>query len=467
METLKSKILKPFFFVIILLPVSICLILNLTIKIYSSNNAKKELMEVANNVGEIFKSIYENTQEYGDNNSEKNFQTIRNFEIVRASIQASQFYDNTEMFLLLEDGSVITSEGILKNQKITFINDEIIKLSMHFLSETQENEIKTFELGVNEYHALYKIVPETNNIVVYISSGHYIDKFIKIINIVLIFLCSFFTMIALFYSNKIAKSLSTPIVDLSKKVEKFNSGDIIDTNELDDCLEIKNLKNSINKMSTRLFEYDLAQKSFLLNASHELRTPLMSISGYAEGIEKGIFDNPKEMAGIILEESMRLNVLVDKLLTLSRIENNVLNFEQINLSNILKEFVQKVQGYAICENIDIKLDITDENLVVFVDESVLAQAVINILSNSIRYAKNEVQIEIFKSDDFAIIRIKDDGEGIKIHDLPYIFNRFYKGKDGNLGLGLSISKTAIDYMKGKIRAYNKDGAVFEIKFKLC
>lgn len=468
METLKSKILKPYFFIIIMLPVSICLILNLTIKIYSSRDSKKELTEVANNVGEIFQSFYGENQEYEDAiNGRKNLQTISNFEIVRASMQVSNFYDNTEIFMLLTEGNVVTSQGLSKNQKISIINDDIIEKTIEILSEAEENDIKTFNLGVKEYHALYKLIPETENRMFYISSGHYIDKFVEIINIVLFFVCVIFTMIALFYSNKVAKSLSTPIVDLSKKVEKFNSGDIIDTNEIYDCFEIINLKKSINLMSERLFEYDIAQKSFLLNASHELRTPLMSICGYAEGIEKGIFDNPKETAGIILEESTRLNILVDKLLTLSRIENNVLNFEEMNLSNIIKDFVQKVQGYAFRENIDIKLNITDENLMLFIDESVLAQAIINILSNGIRYAKKEIIIEVLKIENNAVIKIKDDGEGIKEEDLPYIFDRFYKGKSGDLGLGLSISKTAIEYMKGEISAYNNQGAVFEIKFKIC
>ncbi|MDD4699705.1 MAG: ATP-binding protein [Oscillospiraceae bacterium] len=74
-----------------------------------------------------------------------------------------------------------------------------------------------------------------------------------------------------------------------------------------------------------------------------------------------------------------------------------------------------------------------------------------------------VKITLIQENEKAIIRISDDGNGINEQDLPNIFDRFFKGKSGNFGLGLAIAKSAVEFMKGNIIAYNQDGAVFEIR----
>ena len=197
----------------------------------------------------------------------------------------------------------------------------------------------------------------------------------------------------------------------------------------------------MNDMSKRLTDLDKAQKLFLQNASHEIRTPLMSIQGYAEGISKGIFSDTTKTADIICEESKRLNQLVDELLTLSRIENNTdeSEFYVLNLSDVMKEVVQKIEGYALREQKKINVMLPPDVIMIKANDALLSQAMINIISN---------------------------GDGIPVQDLPHIFDRFYKGKNGNFGLGLAIVKSAILSLKGSIRAYNENGAVFEIKFQV-
>lgn len=459
MKTLKHKILVPHFFIIIMIPICICLILNIAIKGYSSKASKQELMEVADSVDKIFTAVGFNPLR---NEILDEIPELTDFDIIRASLQASQFYNNTEFFLYSEDGTVLISQG----EKESMLNDVVIQSAIMLLSDAPEDKIETFKYGLNDFHVLYKKMSQSSSIMIYVSSGHYTDSFVSIVNIALGIISLIFTSFALYCSSKVANSLSTPIVDLSKKVKLLHSGDQVDIDNEADCLEIVNLKHSINSMSTRLDEYDKAQKSFLLNASHEIRTPLMSIGGYAEGISNGIFDNPQEMADVILEESKRLNVLVDKLLTLSRIENNVLSIEKINLSDVIKDYVLKMKGYALNHNVDLVLNIANNELVILADDSMLAQAVINIISNCTRYAKTSVTIDVYKDRKMAVLRIRDDGNGIAHEDLPHIFERFFKGKGGNLGLGLSISKTAVEYMNGTIEAYNNSGAVFEIRFDL-
>lgn len=216
-------------------------------------------------------------------------------------------------------------------------------------------------------------------------------------------------------------------------------------------------------MSQRLKAYDNTQKQFLQNASHELRTPLMSIQGYAEGIENNIISDYKSAATIIKKESIRLNSLVTELLTLSRIENQTYkhDFTLQDVSNLLLDYIQRINGLAMKENIEIKPKL-QENLCVKIDESLFSQSIINIISNCIRYAKNIINIETFAENNNVIITISDDGEGFSNEDLPHLFERFYKGNKGNFGLGLAISYSAIKYMKGDLLAYNDNGATFKI-----
>lgn len=194
----------------------------------------------------------------------------------------------------------------------------------------------------------------------------------------------------------------------------------------------------------------------------------MSIQGYAEGIAKGVFPDTAKTAEIICEESKRLNTLIEELLTLSRIENNTYDqeFSVINLSDVMKEYIQKITGYAIKESKRLKLNIKDNNIIVNVSDTLLSAAVINIISNCIKYARSETEVSLFKQGDFAVIKISDDGEGVSQKDLPHIYDRFYKGKKGNFGLGLSIAKSSVEFMGGSIRAYNENGAVFELELPL-
>ncbi len=88
----------------------------------------------------------------------------------------------------------------------------------------------------------------------------------------------------------------------------------------------------------------------------------------------------------------------------------------------------------------------------------------NLLTNTIRYAKETVTIEIIPKEDKIYISVSDDGEGIDEKDLPHLFERCYKGKDGHFGLGLSIAHTAVSAMNGKLIAENNPtgGAVFTV-----
>nr|WP_284703729.1 HAMP domain-containing sensor histidine kinase [Clostridium swellfunianum] len=207
-------------------------------------------------------------------------------------------------------------------------------------------------------------------------------------------------------------------------------------------------------------------KTFLQNSSHELRTPLMSIQGYAEGIKYGVVENKDKAVEIIIDESKRLSSLVEDLLYLSKIDTmqENLNIEAVNAENFLRSCIERIRGIALYENRNIRLHIDNSDSVLNIDEEKFSRSILNILANSLRYAKENIDIFFSIEDSYSVIKILDDGSGLEEEDIPRIFDRFYKGKGGKYGLGLAIAKTIVEKHKGSITAENnpQGGAYFKI-----
>ena len=210
------------------------------------------------------------------------------------------------------------------------------------------------------------------------------------------------------------------------------------------------------------------QQTFFQNASHELKTPLMAIQGYAEGIQAGVMDTGSA-AEVILQESDRMTELVEELLDISKMDmgQQQLAFSEMDIRELLYDSIRTVEP-AAAAGIAIVPDFPEEPIMVSCDDTRLRRAVINILSNGVRYARSELRLTCRVDKRQVTIRIQDDGDGIAEADLPHIFDRFYMGRSGKSGIGLALTKEIIHLHKGMIRAYNGDsGAVFEITLPLA
>ena len=268
--------------------------------------------------------------------------------------------------------------------------------------------------------------------------------------------------IALFWL--VAGSISVPVQRLceaargigEKKFKRVETGATVK--------ELCELEGEINHMQEKLAQADQAERTFFQNASHELRTPLMSISGYAQGIQRGVFEDTSQAAGVILDESSRLTEVVDGILTLTRMDQMRYQVVPVELGirEYIEDQIERLEGLAYQKKIKLEFLPGDEHKIIS-DVMLLGRAFSNVTSNCIRYAKETVQISVEESGDQLKLTIRDDGPGIAENDLPHLFDRFYKGKNGNHGLGLSIAKRSMEYMGGDIAAESSpDGAVFTI-----
>ena len=254
---------------------------------------------------------------------------------------------------------------------------------------------------------------------------------------------------------------------LCRHAETIGQGNFTHTAGVFNDTEFNRLSKSMDNMSHMLKAYENSQKQFFQNASHEMRTPLMSIQGYAEGILGDIFDK-NEAAGVILSEGQKMTDLVSELLYVSRMDSGEAETapERLNVRDLLYECAERVNPIAQKEGKQVVVSVAGEDVFVLADEEKLERALLNVLSNGIRYAKSAVMVDYGVTGDKLEIVVEDDGPGIGAGDLPHVFERFYKGEGGNYGLGLAISRDIVKSLGGSITAENVpapgSGAVFRV-----
>ena len=464
MKTIKQKIVKPFIWLIVITLLIVMLLFNIAMRLYSQNIAQQELKNTAASVQTLIRQQLILT--ISGDNSEKPL--LERLTLVRKSLQVTKLSSSTEFVIVDKTGNVIFPKDFEEG----FLNDNIVKKAVVTLESKDTEQIGSFRQSGTKYYTVssnFKATERFSNYqLIFITNAGVAHGVVRIVNFMLFVIILAASIIGILITIRISNTISTPISELSLHFSKIGDGDFYLVPQNNSSKEIHELTIGINEMSKRLMSYDKTQKMFLQNASHEIKTPLMSIQGYAEGIAKGVFSDSIKTAEIICEESKRLNKLVEELLTLSRIENNIYEKEltTINLPDAMKDYIQKINGYVHKESKSIRLDIVSDEILVKANNTLLSEAVINIISNGIKYAKSEIVVSVGSREGNAIIYISDDGNGIPQSDLPHIFERFYKGKNGNFGLGLSIAKSAVTSMGGDIKAYNKDGAVFEIELPI-
>lgn len=206
-------------------------------------------------------------------------------------------------------------------------------------------------------------------------------------------------------------------------------------------------------------------KQFFQNVSHELKTPIMSIQGYAEGIQTKVIEDPNKAIEVIIHESEKMSDLVEELLYISKIDSGQLTVkkEPIEINELIYDCLRSIEMIAQNKDIEIKIDFDEISPIIYGDEKQLAKAFTNIIVNAVKYAKSQISIKCRKNKKYIEIFFCDDGEGINEEDLPHVFERFYKGKNGNTGIGLALTKEIIQVHSGKITASNSaKGAIFHI-----
>ena len=212
--------------------------------------------------------------------------------------------------------------------------------------------------------------------------------------------------------------------------------------------------------------------TLLDSISHEFKTPIAVILGSSTSLQQpNIINNPElinNFANEISIASLRLNVLVEHLLDISRLETGklILNKNYYHLDEIIADVLIQLKNER--ENRNIKIDLI-ENPILFVDYGLICQAFFNIIHNALKYTSQDTIINIKTKlmDNQILISISDNGLGLKTEEIANLFTKFYRppsSKSGGTGLGLSIAKGFIEAHQGTIKAKsnNPSGLIFDI-----
>jgi two-component system phosphate regulon sensor histidine kinase PhoR len=233
---------------------------------------------------------------------------------------------------------------------------------------------------------------------------------------------------------------------------------------------------------TKLKHLEVMRRDFVANVSHELRTPLTIIKGFAEALADDVDRMPVQardrFIGKIVKNAERLHVLVEDLMTLSRLESNPgkLKPEVHNLRSLLEDILDDYRPRLKESGQVIELDCDDELESFAFDRFRVHQVWDNLLVNVFRYAPDFSRLQLRAKYNAAagcvVCCVQDDGPGIPPADLLHIFERFYrveKGRSserGGTGLGLSIVKHIVQLHGGSITAESKLGQGTTVQFTL-
>ncbi|BCJ85159.1 sensor histidine kinase [Effusibacillus dendaii] len=222
------------------------------------------------------------------------------------------------------------------------------------------------------------------------------------------------------------------------------------------------------------------QQQFVADASHELRTPLAVMQTHAELLlrhpDRTIQEESRHIS-VILKEAKRISKLVSDLLTLARTDSNQLQIDKkpFLLNHTVDDVTEPFHQLAELKQIDIIIE-NEHQIEILGDEERIRQLLVVLLDNAIKYtpAGGKINISCKRYPHEAEIVVQDTGIGIAKQDLPFIFDRFYRGdkvrtrSEGGNGLGLSIAKWIVEAHKGNIRVESElgKGTVFRITFPI-
>ena len=275
------------------------------------------------------------------------------------------------------------------------------------------------------------------------------------------------------------RSILRPLSKLQEATRHIKEGNLDFTLDIDSddeigqlCMDFEEMRIRLKENEAEKIQYDRDNKELISNISHDLKTPITAIKGYVEGIMDGVASSPEKLdkyIRTIYNKANDMDRLIDELTFYAKIDTNKVpyNYDKIYIVNFFKDCSEEVsldmesRNISFCFESDLSPD-----TVVIADVEQLKRVVNNIISNSVKHLDkpdSNISIRLYDDKDFIKIDIADNGSGISPTDLPYIFDRFYRGDSsrnlakGGSGIGLSIVKKIIEDHNGHIWASSKEG----------
>lgn len=249
------------------------------------------------------------------------------------------------------------------------------------------------------------------------------------------------------------RHIAKPIIGITSNAKQLPQGKYTVDPKTNRYKEAADLNNTLVQAANDIQKADKAKRDLISNVSHDLRTPLTMIDGYGEMMIDLPEEKTDENIQVIVDETKRLNALVNDLLDMSRLQDGriVLHKEVFDISALLKTQLQKYDVYRMQEGYTIESELLD-TIYVNADKKRIEQVINNFLNNAVNYggeAKHIIVREI-KKENTVRIEVQDFGEGIDPKDLDNIWDRYYKVDKEHVrvangsGIGLNIVKQLLE-----------------------
>ncbi len=228
--------------------------------------------------------------------------------------------------------------------------------------------------------------------------------------------------------------------------------------------ELQIMTNRLAQANDQLRKLDNAKSEFISIASHQLRTPLTAIKGFISLLLEGSYGKINSMLKDVLNKiyisNERLIDLVEDMLNLSRIESGRMEYDikKVNMEEVLKEICDTFSIRSKEKGLKLELKLPENPLPeVTTDRNKIREVISNLVDNAIKYTlKGWVTVKLSQNEDKVRIAVIDTGIGVPKEEMPYLFEKFSRGKDinrlntGGTGLGLHVGKKMIESLSGKL-----------------
>ena len=260
----------------------------------------------------------------------------------------------------------------------------------------------------------------------------------------------------------VSRMLTNPIRRITSTAKQIRDGDLSARTGLRGDDEIDQLGETFDEMATSLEKDMKHEKRLTSDVAHELRTPLMAMLATVEAMQDGVYPTDNEHLETVASETRRLARLVQQMLDLSRMENRTapMNVEPVDMVPFIRTIVDSQE--RLFAGRDLRLRFADEtqgrSATIEIDPDMITQAVINIMSNAMRYTPEGgwVVVSVLGDRKHVMISVSDTGIGIAKEDLSRIFGRFWRAdasrarEAGGLGVGLAVTKQIVERHRGFI-----------------
>lgn len=426
----------------------------------------------------LLKYSYERYQEKKIKNIAKNISSLSDDEIFEKL--ESIAYDNSvciEYFMDSNDtvlyNTLMVGCGLNKN------NNQIIQIVNEIRNSSKDiQHVKLINKTSNTKAILSGINVNNGSVFVY-SPLEDLDGASIVLRGQLFYITLLVIILACFISYFLSNKITGPITKITKKAKELGEGNYQIHFDESDVLEIDELASTLNHVSHDLSRIDELRRDLLANVSHDIKTPLTMIRAYAEKVRDITFKDKEKMdkdLNVIIAEADRLNILVNDILDLSKMQANadVLQLEEFDLCEVIKEVMLRYDILKTNENYEFIVELPDK-AVVNADKQKIMQVIYNLINNAINYTGDDkkVLVRVVETKKEYIVEIQDTGKGIKKNEIPYIWDKYYKSEKKHqrnvvsTGIGLSIVKEVLTKHKFDfgVKSTLKKGSTFYFKIR--